>query len=130
MSLDKEIKKLQQQVSENQMSRRRFMQGAMALGVGALAPSLYSEAAKAAPKKGGVYRMGLGGANTGDSLDPATNGDTFTENNWTALTGNGPAALVYDSAIALNPGPGTTAVTSTVAVSGKTAPHSLKTRTE
>jgi peptide/nickel transport system substrate-binding protein len=80
MSLDKEIRKLQQKVSENQMGRRRFMQGAMALGVGAIAPSLYSEAAQAAPKKGGTYRMGLGGANTGDSLDPATNGDTFMIN--------------------------------------------------
>ena len=72
MSLEKEIRKLQQKVSDNQMSRRRFMQDAMALGVGAIAPSLYSEAAQAAPKKGGIYRMGLGGANTGDSLDPAT----------------------------------------------------------
>ena len=80
MTLEKEIKKLQNQVSENQMSRRRFMQGAMALGVGALAPSLYSEAAKAAPKVGGVYRMGLGGANTVDSFDPGTNGDTFAIN--------------------------------------------------
>ena len=80
MSLDKEIKKLQQQVTDNQMSRRRFMQGAMALGVGAIAPSLYSEAAKAAPKKGGVYRMGLGGANSADALDPQNNGDTYMIN--------------------------------------------------
>ncbi len=80
MSLDKEIKKLQKQVSENQMSRRRFMQGAMALGVGAMAPSLYSEAVRAAPNKGGVYRMGMGGANTGDSYDPGTNSDTFMIN--------------------------------------------------
>ena len=80
MSLEKEIKKLQSQVSENQLSRRGFMKGAMALGIGAIAPTLYSEAVKAAPKKGGVYRMGLGGSNTGDSLDGGTNGDTFTIN--------------------------------------------------
>ena len=41
MTLETEIKKLQKKVSENQMSRRRFMQGAMALGVGAIAPTLY-----------------------------------------------------------------------------------------
>ncbi len=80
MSVENEIKRLQKQVSENQMSRRRFMQGAMALGVGAIASSLYSEAAKAAPKIGGVYRMGLGGANTGDSMNPDNNGDTFMIN--------------------------------------------------
>lgn len=80
MSLEKEIKKLQQQVSTNQMSRRRFMQGAMALGIGAIAPALYSEAAKAAPKRGGTYRMGLGGANTSDALNPDNNGDTFMIN--------------------------------------------------
>ncbi len=80
MTLETEIKKLQKKVSENQMSRRRFMQGAMALGVGAIAPTLYSEAANAAPKMGGVYRMGLGGANTGDSLDPENNGDVFMIN--------------------------------------------------
>ncbi len=80
MSLDKQIKKLQKQVSDNQLSRRGFMKGAVALGVGAMAPSLYSEAAKAAPKVGGTYRMGLGGANTGDSMDPATTSDTFMLN--------------------------------------------------
>ena len=80
MSRENEIKKLQRQVSENRMSRRRFMQGAMALGVGAMAPALYSEAVKAAPKKGGIYRMGLPGANTGDSMDPGTNSDTFMIN--------------------------------------------------
>ena len=80
MSLENEIKKLQKQVSENQMSRRRFMQGAMVLGVGAMAPTLYSEAAKAAPKKGGIYRMGLGGANTGDSMNPDNNSDIFMIN--------------------------------------------------
>ena len=50
MSLDKEIKKLQAQVTNNQMSRRSFMTSAMALGIGAMAPGLYSEAANAAVK--------------------------------------------------------------------------------
>lgn len=80
MSLNKQIKRLQKQVSENQLSRRGFMKGAIALGVGTMALTLYSEAVKAAPKKGGIYRMGLGGANTGDSLDGATNGDVFMIN--------------------------------------------------
>jgi peptide/nickel transport system substrate-binding protein len=80
MSLDKEIKKLQAQVSNNQMSRRSFMTSAMALGVGAMAPGLYSEAANAAVKKGGTYRIGIPAANTGDNFDTGTNSDSFMIN--------------------------------------------------
>ena len=80
MSLDKQIKRLQKQVSENQLSRRGFIKGAMALGVGALAPSLYSEAAKAAPKKGGRYRVAFPAGNTGDNFDTGTNSDSYMIN--------------------------------------------------
>lgn len=79
MNLDKEIKKLQSQVSANQMSRRAFMTSVMALGVGALAPGLYSQAAKAAPKKGGVFRVGIGAGNTTDSLDPGLITSLFSQ---------------------------------------------------
>jgi peptide/nickel transport system substrate-binding protein len=67
-----ELKKLQNQVSQGRMSRRHFLSAAMAMGAG--------EAARAAPKKGGTYRVGFNSANTGDSWDPATNSDTFMIN--------------------------------------------------
>ena len=75
-----EIKKLQNQVTQGRLSRRNFLSAAMALGVGAIAPTLYSEAAQAAPKKGGLYRIGIPAANTGDNFDTGTNSDAFMIN--------------------------------------------------
>ena len=79
-TLQKDLQRMQKQVTRGTMSRREFLSRASAMGLMAAAPMLYSQAAQAAPKKGGVYRMGLGGANTGDMLDPADNGDTFMIN--------------------------------------------------
>ena len=45
MNQQDDIKYLQQLVVENRLSRRKFLTAAMALGVGAMAPILYSEAA-------------------------------------------------------------------------------------
>ncbi|MBT4932371.1 MAG: ABC transporter substrate-binding protein [Rhodospirillaceae bacterium] len=39
-----------------------------------------SNALAATPKKGGVYRVGLGSANTGDNMDTGTNSDVFMIN--------------------------------------------------
>jgi len=74
------IRKLQKRVTNGGIDRREFIKALSAMGLAAIAPALYSEAAYATPKKGGVYRMGLGGANTGDKLDPGDNGDTFMIN--------------------------------------------------
>ncbi|MCP4046126.1 MAG: peptide ABC transporter substrate-binding protein, partial [Gammaproteobacteria bacterium] len=52
----------------------------MALGVGAMAPALYSEAAQAAPKKGGRLRQGLTGGATSDVLDPGQILDSYMTN--------------------------------------------------
>ena len=55
------------------LSRRDFMRRATALGVGAaVASGLASKAVKAAPKKGGTIRIGMGHGQTTDSLDPVT----------------------------------------------------------
>jgi hypothetical protein len=62
MNQDDEIKYLQRLVTENGLSRRGFLSAAMALGVGAIAPTLYSQAALAAPKRGGRLRQGLTGS--------------------------------------------------------------------
>ena len=79
-NMDKELSSLKKKVSLGEISRRDFITRVSALGFAASVPLLLSEVAQAAPRRGGVYRMGLGGANTGDSLDPATNGDTFMIN--------------------------------------------------
>jgi len=77
---DYEIKKLQKRVTNGGMSRREFIQAASAIGIVAAAPMLYSEAAYAAPKKGGHYRIGIPAANTGDNFDTGTNSDSFMIN--------------------------------------------------
>ena len=61
------------------ISRRSFMEGAIALGMtipGAL--SMWSrEVAAATPKKGGKFRVALDDGNTTDSMDPATTNSRF-----------------------------------------------------
>ena len=78
--VDYEIRKLQKRVTNGGIGRREFIKAATAMGFAATAPALFSHAAHATPKKGGVYRVGFGGANTGDMLDPADNGDTYMIN--------------------------------------------------
>jgi peptide/nickel transport system substrate-binding protein len=64
------------------ISRREFMGRAVALGATtALATSMAGKAAKAAtPNKGGVFRQGLTGAGSGDTLDPAQILDSYMIN--------------------------------------------------
>ena len=97
MNQDEDIKKLQRLVAEGRMSRRSFLAAAMAMGVGSLAPALYSEAARAAPKKGGRLRQGLTGGATSDVMDPGQILDSYminvqfgqTRNNLTEVSASG-----------------------------------------
>ena len=67
-----ELNRLERRLKSHQIDRRSFMMGALALGLTVPAASaLVSKAEAATPKKGGVWRQGLTGAGTGDSLDPA-----------------------------------------------------------
>lgn len=61
------------------VSRRRFLEGAIALGIAVpAAMKLWShEVAAATPKKGGRFRAGLDDGNTTDSMDPATYSSRF-----------------------------------------------------
>lgn len=69
---------LKKMLGDKRTTRREFLMGAMALGLSAAAAStIWSTAAKAAPKSGGHLRAGVSGANTGDSLDPSSWNDTF-----------------------------------------------------
>ncbi|MCP4983173.1 MAG: twin-arginine translocation signal domain-containing protein, partial [Gammaproteobacteria bacterium] len=97
MNRDDDIKFLQRMVVEGSLSRRKFLSAAMAMGVGAMAPALYSEAAHAAPKKGGRLRQGLTGGATSDVLDPGQILDSYMQslqfgqlrNNLTEVAANG-----------------------------------------
>ena len=67
-------------VGQGKLSRRDFMQFTMAAGFTlAASATMFASAARAAPKVGGNFKVGIGHGQTTDSLDPATwsNGFTF-----------------------------------------------------
>jgi len=68
-----EFKRLENLFTQGRVSRREFLARVSALGLTtALSPALLSTDARAAkPKKGGRLRLGLPGAQTSDSIDPA-----------------------------------------------------------
>jgi len=75
---------------EGKMSRRDFIQIAVASGlaIGA-AQSLFASAARAEPRRGGRFRMGIAHGSTTDSLDPASYLDYYMGTvGWGSL-GNG-----------------------------------------
>ena len=75
-----DLKIWKQSYANGRLSRRQFMQGAMAMGMTVAAATAFTDqVAAATPKKGGTFRLGLGGASTTDSLDPATFISVFTQ---------------------------------------------------
>lgn len=67
-----ELKHLANLVARGKMDRRTFLGRAAVLGASALASGLLTQAARAeGPVKGGTMRVGLGGGQTTDTLDPA-----------------------------------------------------------
>jgi peptide/nickel transport system substrate-binding protein len=73
------LKDLEAQYRKRTISRRHFMEGALAIGVSAtLASSLISQADAATPKKGGRLRIGRGHGSTTDVLDPGLSTNQFT----------------------------------------------------
>ena len=77
MSTTKELENL---LKKGKVNRRQFMSRAATLGVTtALATSMFSKASRAAPKKGGHFKIGMGQGSTTDSLDPATTLHTGTQ---------------------------------------------------
>ncbi|MEM7226279.1 MAG: ABC transporter substrate-binding protein [Pseudomonadota bacterium] len=72
------ISDLKALLAAGRITRRQFMEGAIALGVAATtAPLLIKEAFADTPKRGGHLKLALAGGHTTDSLDGATLGDTF-----------------------------------------------------
>ncbi len=65
---------------KGKVSRRDFIQLALAAGFTvAAADTMFVNAVRAAPKKGGTARFGLAHGSTTDTLDPGTWPDTFTQ---------------------------------------------------
>ena len=75
-----DLKKLTADLKAGTISRRRFMQTAMAAGVTMTAAEGVMNKALAAPKTGGKFIQALTGGATGDSLDPATFLDSYMIN--------------------------------------------------
>ena len=69
-----ELKALKNLWAQGKISRREFIARVSALGLAAsLSPALLSTASHAeTPRKGGRFRIGIGGASTTDTLDTAT----------------------------------------------------------
>ncbi|HWA49236.1 MAG TPA: ABC transporter substrate-binding protein [Dongiaceae bacterium] len=73
------LKLAEKLAGRGKVSRRQFVQLAMAAGFTAATGELmFTKAARAEPKKGGTFRLGVGHGSTTDSLDPATYPDQFT----------------------------------------------------
>jgi peptide/nickel transport system substrate-binding protein len=70
---------LMAKAASGRMSRRTFMEGAIAIGVTIPAAiAIWSrQSVAAAPSKGGLFRVGLDDGNTTDSMDPATYASRF-----------------------------------------------------
>ncbi len=83
------LKLAEKLVGRGKVSRRQFVQLALAAGFTATAAqTMFVKAARAEPKKGGSFRMGVGHGATTDSLDPATYPDQFTGTMGWGATGN------------------------------------------
>lgn len=75
-------------VGKGKISRRDFIQLAMAAGLTATAANtLFIRAARAEPKKGGVFKLAVGHGQTTDVLDPSTWSNGFTFGLGKSLTG-------------------------------------------
>ncbi|HUF87973.1 MAG TPA: ABC transporter substrate-binding protein [Thermohalobaculum sp.] len=75
------LDELKHKLVAGRVSRRTFMEGAMALGASvAAAEMMMGRALAAMPQRGGTYRQALTGGATSDSLDPAKILDSYMIN--------------------------------------------------
>ena len=73
------LERLTSLAAKGKVSRREFMQYAIAAGVTiAAADKMFVTAARAEPKKGGTMKLGLGSGATTDTLDPGLYPDQFS----------------------------------------------------
>ncbi|MCI0365694.1 MAG: hypothetical protein L0219_17675, partial [Phycisphaerales bacterium] len=75
-----ELEKMKSLAAIGKVSRREFIQYALAAGMTvAAAETLFVKTARAQPKQGGSAKIGLAHGATTDSIDPATYPDTGTQ---------------------------------------------------
>jgi peptide/nickel transport system substrate-binding protein len=73
------LKVAERLVGRGKISRREFVQLALAAGFTvAAADAMFIKAARAEPKKGGHFKVALGDGATSDTLDPATYSNLYT----------------------------------------------------
>ncbi len=72
-------KQLDQALRDGRLSRRQFAKLSAGVGAGIALSPLASGVAQAAPKKGGIFRLGLEHGNTTDSFDPSTWDNGFVQ---------------------------------------------------
>ena len=73
------LKQAAKAVGQGKLSRRDFMSYALSVGItAAAANTMFATAARAEPKKGGIFKAAVGHGQTTDSLDPATWSNGFT----------------------------------------------------
>ena len=71
------LDQLKQKLAAGRISRRGFMEGALALGATVAGAELMMGKALAAPSKGGTFVQAVTGGATTDSLDPAKSLDSY-----------------------------------------------------
>jgi len=77
--ISSKLKAAERLVGLGKISRREFVQLALAAGFTvAAADAMFIKAARAEPKKGGHFKVALGQGATSDTLDPATYADQYT----------------------------------------------------
>ncbi len=85
----KSIDDLKSDLTKGKISRRRFMEGAAALGVATVAAEgVMNKALAQAPQKGGTYIQALTGGATSDVMDPAKILDSYMINVSSQLRNN------------------------------------------
>ncbi len=85
-----ELTKLEKWLAEGHMGRREFLNRVSVLGLtAAVSPALWTSISHAAtPKRGGTFRIGVRGASTAESLDPATYGTGIINHFMVGAIGN------------------------------------------
>jgi peptide/nickel transport system substrate-binding protein len=82
------LDQLKQKLAAGRISRRSFMEGALALGATVAGAELMMGKALAAPSKGGTYKQALTGGASSDSMDPAKILDSYMINVSSQLRNN------------------------------------------
>ena len=77
--MEQKLKQAAKLAGRGKISRREFTQLALASGLTlAAANTMFATAARAEPKKGGTFKLGLAHGSTTDSMDPGLYYDQFT----------------------------------------------------